>query len=257
MIPEERREKIIEKLQNNEFYTLDELKKDFRVSRVTIQRDVNLLEENGLIDKVHGGVRLRKRDISNFETRFKVRLNQNYEKKVEVAKTAINYINDSTTIFVDSSTTCYVFAKELFKKQFSDLVLVTNSPVLLCELPDNSSIRIISTGGLLRKDFNMLSNYWVIDFLNKINIDIAFISSAGVSIDNGITSSDSELTNILRVVIKRSNEVNLLVDSSKFNKLGLLKISVIECCTKIITDSSISKEVIEEFKNRKMPQLIY
>lgn len=257
MIPEERREKIIDKIKNNNFYTLDKLKKDFGVSRVTIQRDVNMLEEEGLVDRVHGGVRLRKKDVNKFETRFKTRLCQNYEKKLDIAKKAVNYVNDSTTIFIDASTTCYIFAKELYKKQISDLNLVTNSPALLYEVPDDSKIRVISTGGLLRNDFNMLYGHWVTDFLENIHIDIAFISSAGVSIENGITSSNTELTNILRVVFERSSELNLLVDSSKFNKLGLFKISGIENCTKVITDNFIDKEIIEKFKNIKTPRLIY
>jgi len=257
MIPEERREKIIQRLQSNKFYTLDKLKNDLGVSRVTIQRDVNLLEENGFVDKVHGGVRLKKPNVDFFETRFRARLNQNYEKKMDIARKAVGYVNDSSTIFIDSSTTCYIFAKELFKKKFIDLNLITNSPTLACELPEKSSIRVISTGGLLRKDFNMFYGDWVIDFLNKINIDAAFTSAAGVSVENGITSSDSELTNILRTVFERSSESNLLVDSSKFNKLGLLKISDIQYCNKIITDDGVSKEIVDEFISCNTTQLIY
>ena len=257
MIPEERREKIIEMLEDNKLQTLDKLKKDLGVSRVTIQRDINLLEKNGLVTKVHGGVRIKKTNSGYFETRFKKRLSQNYDKKIEIAKKAIGYVNDSSTIFVDSSTTCYIFAKELFNQQFNDLNLVTTSPTLFCEITPQSSIRIISTGGLFRREFNMFYGRWVLDFLNKINIDSAFISSAGVSVENGITSSDIELTNILKTVFKQSTEVNLLVDSSKFTKIGMLKIADLLDCKRIITDSDVSKEIINEFKARKAPEIIY
>ena len=83
MIPEERREKIIEKLRSNRLYTLDRLKEELEVSRVTIQRDVNLLVEKEIVDKVHGGVKIKKTKRNLFETRFEVRLNQNYDKKLE------------------------------------------------------------------------------------------------------------------------------------------------------------------------------
>lgn len=257
MIPEERREKIIEKLGNNKLYTLDNLKEDLKVSRVTIQRDINLLEENGLVDKVHGGVRIKKISTSHFETRFETRLSQNYDKKLEIAKKAINYVNDESTIFIDSSTTCYIFAKELFNKQFNGLNVVTTSPTLLCEITSSSNISIISTGGLFRREFNMFYGHWVIDFLNKINIDSAFVSAAGVSMENGITSSDIELTNILKVIFKKSSEINLLADSSKFTKIGMLKINDVGNCKRIITNNDVSKEIIGEFKARETPELIY
>lgn len=257
MIPEERREKIIEKLKESNFCRLDDLKNDLEVSRVTVQRDVNQLEKDGLVDKVHGGVKLKKEKGGLFETRFSKRLNSNYYKKVDIAKKAVNFVNDSSTIFIDASTTCHIFAKELFQKPFLDLNLITNSPNLVCELPDTSNIRIISTGGLYRRDFNMYYGHWVVQILNKINIDIAFVSAAGVSFENGITSSDVELTVILKTIFKRSNEVYLLADSSKFSKSGLLKISEIGECKKIITNSDVSPKIIKDFKNRKKPELIY
>ncbi|GAI86741.1 unnamed protein product, partial [marine sediment metagenome] len=94
----------------------------------------------------------------------------------------------------------------------------------------------ISTGGQLRSDFNMLCGKWTIDFLERLNINSAFISAAGISDEMGITSSDIELVNILSVVIKKSKEVNLLVDSTKFGKVGMIEICPINNITRIITD---------------------
>ena len=74
MIPEVRREKIVNRLKEKNIYTIDDLKEEFDVSRVTIQRDVNVLERRGEVSKIHGGVRLKNKLYNNLETRFNLRL---------------------------------------------------------------------------------------------------------------------------------------------------------------------------------------
>ena len=81
MIPEERRTKILNKIEEKEIYTIDNLTSELNVSRVTIQRDVNLLAKEGLLYKVHGGVRLNKKRGAFIETRFDARLKRNYNEK--------------------------------------------------------------------------------------------------------------------------------------------------------------------------------
>lgn len=256
MIPEQRRIKILDKLEESNIYTLDNLTEELGVSRITIQRDVNLLAKKGLLYKVHGGVKLKKDRATFFETRFDARLKQNYEKKLEIAKKALNYVDDNSTIFIDSSTTCYVFAKELFKEKFIDLNIITTSPAILFGSLQYPDLKIISTGGQLRQDFNMLGGNWVEDFLGKVNLDSAFISAAGVSVDRGITSSNVEIANVLAKVLAKSKEVNLLVDSSKFFKLGMLNISPIDNFKRIITDKDLDEKIVSDIKDIKSTELV-
>lgn len=257
MIPEERRTEILSKLKNQDIYTINDLTSELGVSRVTIQRDINLLDERGLVHKVHGGVKLKSESDTFIESRFSARLKQNYGEKLEIAKKAINFVNDYSTIFIDSSTTSYIFAKELFKVKFVDLNIITNSPAILCEALNYPDLKIISTGGQLKQNFNILYGKWVISFLEKVNIDSAFISTAGISTDMNITSSDTELANILTAIFSRSKEVNLLIGSSKFFKAGMLDINPVNQCKRIITDSYIDDETILHFKEDNKLELIY
>jgi len=256
MIPEQRREKIIEKLKEIDFYTIENLARELNVSRITIQRDLSLLGKSGQVIKVHGGVRYLNRANDYIETRFLVRLKNNYEKKVEIAKKALEFVNDQSTIFLDSSTTAYIFALELFKNRFVDLNIITNSPSILCEALKYQDLKIIFTGGELRKDFNMLGGKWVVDFINLVNIDFSFISAAGISDDKVITTSNRELAEILEAVFKKSKEVNLLVDSTKFLKSGMLNINPLQKCTRIITDGAVDKKVVSEINKIKV-EIIY
>ena len=205
MIPEVRREKIIKKLLENDIYTLDNLKEELKVSRITIQRDVNILVERGIADKVHGGVRLRKR--MRMESRFSIRINQNINKKLEIAKKALNCLQGTKVIFLDSSSTVYIFAKELFKDKYINNTLITTSPVIINEALELPEVKIISTGGELWTTFNMFAGSWVEEFLRKVNIDTAYISAAGVTEDGEITSNNKELAKTISIIFERSDEV--------------------------------------------------
>jgi len=256
MIPEERREKIINRLKEKNIYTIDDLKKEFNVSRVTIQRDVNVLKRRGEVSKIHGGVRLKNKLYNNLETRFNLRLKQDYDEKLEIAEKALEYIREGSTIFLDSSSTVYVFAMELFKRAVFDIKVVTISPMILVGAMNFPKMSIISTGGVLRQEFNIFEGKWVVDFLRDLNIDASFISAGGVSLENGVTTSSLELRSILAVIFERSKEVNLLVDNRKFLRHGLIKICDINECTRIITDKGIDKQIVSEIEAENNTKLI-
>lgn len=257
MIPEERRNKIINKLRERGVYSIDEFVKGLGVSRVTVQRDINILEKRGLVQKIHGGVKWKEEGIPYFETLFTVRLNQNYEKKVEIATKALEFVHDHSTIFIDSSSTAYVFARRLFKRKYLDLGIITTSPAIQNEALRNPDSKVISTGGELRQNFNMFAGRWVLDFLERVNIDSAFISAAGISTTLNITTSNAELAEILKAVFYRTEEVNLLVDSSKFFKAAMLNIGHINKCRRIITDSGFDEKRITDIQEISGLELVF
>ncbi|MGI6113147.1 MAG: hypothetical protein ACOYEJ_03375, partial [Mahellales bacterium] len=97
---------------------------------------------------------------------------------------------------------------------------------------------------------------WVTDFLDRINIDTAYISTAGISRELNIITSNMELANILKKVIEKSDEINLLVDSSKFFRKEMLNVSTIRNFTRIITDDAIDAEHLKLLKGAG-PDIVY
>ena len=252
MIPKERQNQIISKLKEKNIYTINNLKKELNVSRVTIQRDLIFLEKEGLVDKIYGGVKLKNENLQSYTPRFNIRIKQNYEKKVEISKKALSYINNDYTIFLDHSTTVFTLAEELFKKQFINLTIISISPAIICKSLKYNINKVISTGGELVNYLNMMSGSWVIDFLEKINIDAAFISAGGISDNGEISTFSTEIASILKMVFKKSIEVNLLVDSTKIFKTCMLNIVPIAMCRRVITDRSIDSDKVsklQEFGN--------
>ena len=242
MIPEERRDKILELVRKENVCSVKYLEKEFGVSRITIGRDLAILEENGQILKVHGGAKIVKQDLNAFETRFSIRYKQNYNKKLQIAKKALGFVKPQGSIFIDSSTTAYIFGLELFRHSVRDLSVVSNGPSLLQESIAYPDFKIISTGGELLRTSSMFAGEWVVDFIDKINLDCAFISAAGISENLMITTENRELSSILLKAIQKSSEVNLLMDSSKIFRKGMITVADLSGCTRIIVDDEITKE---------------
>ena len=242
MIPEERRDRILEQIQEENVCSVKDLVNEFGVSRITIGRDLSILEESGLIVKVHGGAKAKKQDSNVFETRFSIRYKQNYRKKLQIAKKALGLVRPQGSIFIDSSTTAHIFGLEVFRHTFHDLSIVTNGPLLLHEAAGFPDFKIISTGGEFLRSFSMYEGEWVLDFLNKINIDSAFISAAGISEDLKVTTEHIELSSILLKVIQKSSEVNLLMDSTKLFRKGMITVAELSDCTRIITDDDVTED---------------
>lgn len=257
MIPEERRKNILIKLKEKEIYRIDDLACELDVSKITILRDIQLLKTQGLINRIHGGVKIADNGKSSFESRFSVRISNNFEKKAEIAKKALTFVRDGSSIFLDSSSTVFVFASELFKQQYFEQNIITNSPAIIAEALKYPGLNLISTGGELKQDFNIFGGSWVSEFLDKINIDYAFISAAGISSEGKITTNNKDLAGILATIFKKKPEINLLIDSTKFFKKGLLNIASISDCKRIITDSSISKTAVKSIKELFHIELIY
>lgn len=250
MLAEERRETILRMLTEADVCPVTELVDKFNVSRITVVRDLAFLEEKGLLKRVHGGAKLRREEQPRFEARFKVRMSLNLERKQIIAAEAVRLVEDFSTIFIDSSTTCYAFALELMKQRarFSRLNIITNSPAVLTTGREKTNITIIGTGGELNTVFNMFSGLWVVDFLEKINIDSAFISASGISRDLNLTTSSIEIANILRKVLEKSAQVTLLADSSKLVKQEMLNIFPLSRCSLLMTDDGITQEQEKRFR---------
>ena len=98
MIPEERRNLILQKLRVEGYSSMEKLIEKFDVSRITIQRDISELIKQNQVQKIHGGVKLKKQRTSLLETVFERRLKQDYEQKMEIAGKALNFVQDHSTI---------------------------------------------------------------------------------------------------------------------------------------------------------------
>lgn len=245
MIPFERREKILALLKKEKFCKISYLSKRLNASYMTVHRMLNELEREGLVKKVHGGVRLN--ESTSAKIMFELRMNVNLPQKREIAKKAIDFIEEDDIIFLDSSTTCYVLAKELSARDINNITLVTTSPFIIHELSDCINMNIISTGGQLDTRTKGFVGPLAINTLDQVHISTAFISSGAISVEQGIKSSFPFIVEIRKRVIEKANKVIFIGDNSKFHNNSLLTIAPLSDIDLIITDSQLDQKILNYF----------
>lgn len=251
MIPYQRRQKILEQLQKKKMCSVMELSKLLNVSDITIHRDLLNLEDHGFIAKVHGGAVLAKNtneSINKVDQSINVRLGRNVEEKKEIAKKALHLINDEICIFLDHSSTCIYLARELRVEKFKHLVVVTNSVKILDELEGHFNIHVISTGGTLQHQWSALTGPYALDFMARLNFEQVFISCGALSIERGLMTSYSFVSEILKKASEVTREINLLIDSSKFSKVGAFSIMPASNINRIITDQKLDPNLVKKYE---------
>ena len=125
MLTEERRTKLLETIENKQFISVNQLSETFNVHETTIRRDLDELESQGLVVRIHGGV--VPASIKQDEPTFEDRATENINEKVKIGKYAAKYINSGEAIILDSGTTTLEIAKTLNEMpQLQDITIITN-----------------------------------------------------------------------------------------------------------------------------------
>jgi len=243
MLSFQRNDKILEYVNSREICTIDELAEKFRASNVTIHRILNAFQDEGYVEKVRGGVKALVQPQGP-EKRFDIRCKRHVLEKKKIAANAMQHIRDASTIFIDSSSTSVYFAREIIEKFQGQITVVTNSPIILYEMLHSPNINVISTGGELQYELNALVGSHALEVTKNMQFSSVFFSVSGVSLERGMTTAQSSLAEMVRTVCDRTDDVNLLVDSSKFSSVAPLVIGDLTMANRIFSDSKLSQDII-------------
>ena len=146
MLAIERRNDILERLQAEKRVVVSELSVIYQVSEETIRRDLEKLENDGLVIKSYGGAVLNEHSI--FDLPFNIRKNQKIVEKEKIARLIAGMVRDGEALMLDASSTDVYIAKAL--KEMKKLTVITNSVEIIVELFDMPEWNVISTGGISR-----------------------------------------------------------------------------------------------------------
>ncbi len=127
--------------------------------------------------------------------------------------------------------------------------MITNSPSIVMGLMGANSIHVTCTAGDLLSDTGMIVGPHTVYFINEIDINKAFISCSGISLDKGINYNYSMVAEVMKTVINSSKEVNLLADSTKFNEAGITSIGPVTLVQRIFTDDNLAPHLAKDFRN--------
>lgn len=252
--PALRRAQMLERIRREGGVSIAELADTHDVSSITVHRDLAELASEGLIERVHGGARAINGQGAGerIETAWDSRVAQRREAKAAMAARAARLVDDNATIFLDSSSTCLALARALEADPPQMITLVTNSPAIAFEL-SAESIHVIVTPGEVDPHMRLIGGRWAYEFLSQLNIDVAFISAAGATLEQGLTTSRRPLADVVNAARAVSSRCVALIDSSKFGRSSLLTMSRLDELDLLIVDSGLPAATVAEYRRAGVP----
>ena len=248
MNSEHRRGRILERVERDGFASVVDLAEELSVSPVTVHRDLEALAKNKVIRRVRGGARSFNLRPHEIRTEYVFREAQNRDLKWELGMFAVKFIPDRSVIFLDGSTTCASLFNAINKVTPRQLTIVTNS-LAISMTPHDPSIGIVLTPGDVDQSLRATVGSWALEFLNGINIDLAFISGAALSPGSGLMTTQKSIADMGRAAIARADRTVAMVDSSKFDSQALLSFARADEIDLLLSDSYLLDERAVEYRN--------
>lgn len=233
MLAAERRNIILERIQQEKKVVVSTLSREYEVSEETIRRDLDKLEDEGYIIKSYGGAVLNESSLT--ELPHNLRRSVNVVAKQRIADLVNDLIEEEDHIFLDASTTSLYIAKTI--KQKEHMTVITNSIENLLELSMVSGWDIISTGGKLKAGTMSLFGRRSAETVAAYHTDKVFMSCKGLSMDMGITDGNDETAGIKQAMISSSEKVYLAADHTKFDRKAFAQICGFNKIDAVVTDS--------------------
>lgn len=250
MIPAERHKRIIDLVNDRRFISLNEISESLNISKSTLRRDVQELEQAGFLIRTRGGVSLTSEDVVphnvSHEASVHIRKSECQEEKARIAKAAMKYINPNDTIFLDSGTTTYELAKELSSYD-QYLMVASNDLSSALEMCENDKLELVVVGGKLRKHNYSMIGYFSDSIISQMHADTAFISTDAVDGRKGIMAFSLDEVTGKKAMINGAREVILLCDHTKFGRIAFVTISGLEQIDRLITGSEVDPAALKPF----------
>lgn len=238
----DRHKLILKKLESNGFVTVNGLSDDFNVSLVTIRKDLKLLEEKKLLFRSHGKAVPVNPYIA--ESTVKIKEKIHIEEKNKIAIAAAQTLEPNDSIIIASGTSVIEFARHI--KPIEGLTVLTaslNTAIILTKI---KGIDIMQLGGTVRSSSASVIGPIGEKMLAEFTFTKLFLGVDGIDLDYGLTTTNLMEASLNKEMIKASQKLIVLADSSKFNKKGFGRICGLNEVDQIITDSGID----EKTKNR-------
>ncbi len=227
----ERQKNIIKILADEANASVNMLAQKFKVSGVTIRQDLNLLESEGLLKRVHGGAVLR--DADDLE----IRLGLNFDIKQKIAGKAAGLVSPGETVLVESGSINALLARELAQKE--DITLITSNVYIARQFRNNKNFNILLLGGIYQPVSESMVGKLAKTGIDQLHFSKAFIGIDGFTPETGFTSRDILRSEISGHIINKCRDNYVVTDSSKFGKLELTTICHTDQVQHVITDASL------------------
>lgn len=252
MAAKDRLELIRQIIQTEKKVTVSGLSASFGVTEETIRRDLEKLENEGILTRTFGGavvnVQMQREGI-HFYKRASIRI----EEKRKMAVVASELLQGKATLAADASTTVMEVVKLLPNSR--DITLLTTSTAVFQKMA-NSDINILSTGGVFNRSTLSLQGAVAKENIKKYHVDILLISCKGIHMEKGVMDSKEPEAEVKKLMIEQAREVALFADHSKFDQTAFAPLTGFENIDYLITDQKPEAEWIRFCEENEI-KLVY
>jgi DeoR/GlpR family transcriptional regulator of sugar metabolism len=240
-----RQRELLHYLRANRVGHVTELSELLGASPSTIRRDLDQLQDQGLVARVHGGATIP--EIGT-EPAPPIRATTHAQEKHRIGDKASSLIAEGDTILISGGTTTEAMLG--FLGEFSHLTVVTNGITIAAHLAQFPAIDVMVLGGLLRRDEMSLLGHITVQTLAEFQIDKVFMGAFGIDAAQGLSGANLVETQTDRAVISSAPQLIVLADSSKLGQRGPVKLAPITAVSTLITDASADAVEVKRIRQQ-------
>lgn len=232
-----RQDAIVALLIEQQSLTTDALSRYLNVSMETIRRDLSELQTQGKVLRSHGRARYIRRHDQDSGDPFHTRVKSHNVHKADIAKKALDWVEEGMVIALDASSTCWYLARQL---PDINLTVFTNSQPISHELSKRERLQLIISGGHLQRKYGCYVNPALLSQLKSLEVDLFIFSCEGIDSEGNLWDSNQYNADFKALLLRRAAQSLLLSDKSKFNRSSEVKMGQLSDVTHIITDAEFT-----------------
>ena len=225
-----RHQQTIELVKARGYISIDELAQHFHVTPQTIRRDINLLADEGLLRRYHGGAA---HDSSVENTEYTMRVDYMLDEKRTIAAAVAAAVPDHASLFINIGTTTEAIAHALLNH--SGLKIITNNLNVAKILSVKEDFEVLIASGRVRPDGGVIGQATA-DFFKQFKVDYALIGISGIDVDGTLLDFDFQEVCVSQEIISSARQVFLAADSSKFGRNAMIRLGSLKQVDCIFTD---------------------
>jgi len=247
MYAAERQRMIVALAHEHDRVSVAELADRFGVTTETIRRDLELLDERGVLQRIHGGALPRATGIFAPELGLVEREGRNIRQKTAIARRALEYLPAANgSMILDAGTTTGQLAA-LLSDNGPLPTVITNSVAIAALLSGRDAAAVLMLGGRVRGLTQSVVGARAAEALSRMRVDVAFVGANGMSTQHGFSTPDLDEASVKQAMVSIARRVVALVDSSKIGTESLHCFAKLSDVDVLITDDGITDRVRAEF----------
>lgn len=239
----ERRRELTRLLERTGRLSVSQICDQFQISEATARRDLETLSEQGLVQRVHGGV-IPVRQATP-EAPILQRSREFEKEKERIGCAAAALVQDGETVFLGSGTTVLQVARNLVDRS---ITVITNSLPVINLMSEKENITLISLGGILRDSELSFIGHITEQALAEVRTDKVIIGVRAISLKHGLTNDYLPETLTDRAILAAGKEIVLVADHAKVNTVSTAFLAPITAIHTLVTDSETPAGFIANLK---------